>query len=82
MITIYGTSTCSYCKKAVELAKQYKLEYEYKNINSKEYLDEIRAMLPNIKTVPQIYWNGKYVGGYNDLALEIENTRGFGQEGI
>ena len=39
-------------------------------------------MLPNIRTVPQIYWNGKYVGGYNDLALEIENTRGFGQEGI
>ena len=82
MITIYGSSTCSYCKKAIELAKQYKLEYEYKNINNKEYLDEIKVMLPQIRTVPQIYWNGNYVGGYNDLALEIENTRGHGQESL
>jgi glutaredoxin len=30
------------------------------------------------KTVPQIFWYGKYIGGYNELALEIENTRNYG----
>lgn len=80
MVTIYGTSTCAYCKKAMELAKSYRLECEYKNIENKEFLDEFRVLLPDIKTVPQIYWNGEFIGGYNDLAIAIENTRQHGQE--
>ena len=35
-----------------------------------------------ITTVPAIWWNGKFIGGFNELVTEIENTRNFGQEKV
>ena len=32
--------------------------------------------MPNAKTVPQIWWNDKHIGGFSELAEEIDNTRG------
>ena len=35
-----------------------------------------------ITTVPAIWWNDKFIGGFNELVTEIENTRNFGQEKV
>lgn len=78
MITIWGTSTCSYCKMAKELCEQYELQYEYILIDSQEKLAELHEVAPGTKTVPQIFWHGKHIGGYTELAQEIENTRSYG----
>jgi glutaredoxin len=37
-------------------------------------------MLPNHKTIPQIWWHGIHIGGYDNFAREVENTRSFGQD--
>lgn len=78
MITIYGKSSCPWCDRAKELAEAYKFEYEYKSVDHEYYLNELKEIVPNAKTVPQIIWNGNVIGGYNDFATEIENTRSFG----
>jgi len=39
-------------------------------------------LLPGARTVPQIFWHQKHIGGYQEFAAEIENTRNFGQERI
>jgi|TARA_R110001592_G_scaffold225120_1_gene480888 glutaredoxin len=79
MIVIYGTPTCSFCLRAKKLAARYDLEHEYKDITYKRNRDEMTTKLGHeAKTVPQIFWYGKYIGGYNELALEIENTRNYG----
>jgi glutaredoxin len=44
------------------------------------YKEQLKSILPDVKTVPQIWWHGKHIGGYEDFASEIENTRSFGQE--
>jgi glutaredoxin len=81
MIEIYGTPTCGFCKKAVALAEQYALKYTYKDVTADEtYMAEFKEKFPNQKSVPQIMWNGNWIGGYNQLAEEIQNTRNFGQE--
>lgn len=82
MITIYGKDNCYWCKEAVSLAKRYSLEYTYKNITYETYRTEMFEQVPDAKTVPQIFWHGRCVGGYNDFAAEIESTLGgnFGQE--
>lgn len=82
MIEIWGTSTCSFCERAKDLCKQYDLPFNFKLIDSQEKLAELQEKAPSAKTVPQIWWNGNYIGGYTDLAQEIENTRNFGQENI
>lgn len=75
MIEIYGTTTCVYCKNAVKMAEDRNLKYVYHNMDVDiEYYDELKARKPDFKTVPQIWWDGRYIGGSTDLAAEIENT--------
>ena len=80
MVIIYGKSACGFCLRAKKLAERYGMEYEYKNIDFEQYRTEMYDLKPNVETVPQIWWNDKYVGGYNEFATEIENTRNFGQD--
>ena len=82
MIVIWGRDNCWYCTRAVELCDQYDFKYEYIKVNSPQILEQLEQKVPGVKTVPQIFWNDKHIGGYEDFAAEIENTRNFGQEKI
>lgn len=80
-IKIYGKSSCPWCDKAKDLASRYGFQYEYFDIGDKQYYDELKEAVPDLKTVPQIFWDGRHVGGYSGLANEIENTLGgFGDQ--
>lgn len=77
-IIFFGLSYCEYCKKTIELLKKHKITYKYYQIDncynifftilrnvSKLYPNfEIE---PNCKTVPVIFFNRKYIGGYTEL---------------
>ena len=76
MITIYGHNRCGWCKKAKKLAETYSLPSQWKDTDVDANLNEMKIKLPNAKTVPQIWWDDRYIGGYEDLAAEIENTIG------
>ena len=76
-ITIYGRDNCSYCKRAVELAKQLKGhgygDYEYIDITSaginKETLSN-QVGTP-VDTIPQIFIHGEHIGGYTEFAALV-----------
>lgn len=74
MIEIYGSNDCVWCEKAIAICAQYQLKYEYKNLDRDYVLTEFIKKFPDARTVPQITWNGKYVGGYSELVEEITNT--------
>lgn len=80
MIEIYGNTNCVWCDRAKALCEQYNLGYNYKMIQDDGVLEELQERVGSVRTVPQIFWHGKHVGGYTELASEIENTREFGQE--
>ena len=63
---VYGTQNCPYCQKAKELilAKGYTVVYI--DITGRPELTD-----PSWKTVPQIFETGRYIGGYEDLDLEL-----------
>ena len=83
MITIYGKPDCGWCERAKKICEDHKLEYEYKNIVNLHYKTELFQKLPDVKTVPQIWMNDNYVGGYEGLITEIENTiGGYGDNGF
>jgi glutaredoxin len=67
--------------KAKEMADQYKLDYVEKNIDTAQNLNELLLKVPDVKTIPQIFWNDRYIGGYTEFANEIENTIGGYGEG-
>lgn len=76
MITIYGTSVCPFCTRAKNLVKRYDLQHEFKNIEYQAFRDELDAKGITYSTVPQIWWDDRYIGGYTELTAEIENTVG------
>jgi glutaredoxin 3 len=82
MITIYGKENCPWCIRAKDLAEQYSLKYTYLDIGiNPELRTELFERHPETKTVPQIWWDDRHLGGYEALASEIQNTiGGFGEQ--
>ena len=75
MLVIYGTNNCSFCEKAKGLADMFSLQWEFRNLEALEVYEELKERL-SFKTVPQIFWDERYIGGYDNLVVEIENTMG------
>lgn len=82
MIKIYGKPTCVFCVKAKKLAEQYGLKYEYLDIEVSDNLTDLKKLVPEVKTVPQIFWDLRYIGGYQEFATEIQDTIGGYGDGI
>ena len=63
---LHGTKICLYCDKAENLLKTKDLPFEKIYIdeddNAKDYIVE-----QGFKTVPQIWLDDKWIGGYDDL---------------
>lgn len=77
MITIYAKDNCKWCTLAKELAENRKLSYDYRNVDENyQFLVELATLKPDTKTLPQIWWDDKHIGGYINFADEVENTMG------
>jgi glutaredoxin 3 len=73
-IEIYSKESCSFCTKAKDLLKIKKLPYTEKNVSDPEVKEELLRRVFGVKTVPQIFINGKHIGGYSDLVMYIDQN--------
>ena len=64
---LYTKPSCSYCVKAKELLNERQIPYTEKVIGQDATKEELLSILPNAKTVPQIWVDKKHIGGYTDL---------------
>lgn len=70
-IEIYTGPSCQYCIKAKTLLKNKKLEYtEYAAADTRDALiARVEATgAPTPKTIPQIFIDDQYIGGFDQLA--------------
>jgi glutaredoxin 3 len=69
-VLMYCTAVCPYCVRAEQLLKRKGVQ-EIEKVRVDLQPDLRVAMMEKTgrRTVPQIYINGVYVGGYDDLAL-------------
>ena len=70
---VWSQSSCSYCVMAKRLleSKGYMVEerkIDSQNWSKKDLIDAV----PNARTVPQIFVEGEYVGGYNELVKYLQ----------
>lgn len=80
-LTIYGKANCAWCKEARTLAERYGITYEYIDVGYTDGLKELMDRAPDAKTVPQIWWHDRYIGGYQEFSREIEDTiGGYGEQ--
>lgn len=67
-IIIYSTLTCPYCVNAKALLERKGAEYKEIYVDKEpDKLDEMISKSDGRRTVPQIFINGKHIGGFDDL---------------
>jgi glutaredoxin 3 len=64
---IYTKNNCSFCEKAKSLLTELNLEYVEKDVSNTETKLELLMRVPDARTVPQIFINEVYIGGYTEL---------------
>jgi len=68
-VEIYTWQYCSYCLAAKRLLQQKKVDYiEYAIDGDEEARDLMSERAGGRRTVPQIFINGRHIGGYTNLA--------------
>lgn len=70
---IWTKTNCPYCTRAKALFEQKGVEYEERIIGQDATREELLERAPNAKTVPQIWLDGNYIGGYTELAAFYES---------
>ena len=72
-IEIYTTPTFPYCVKAKKLLDSKEVQYEEIDVDTDEVKYQEMIKRSGRKTVPEIFIDGKFIGGCDDLcALEKE----------
>ncbi|MCB0394982.1 MAG: glutaredoxin 3 [Bdellovibrionales bacterium] len=67
-VKIYSKDYCPYCDRAKNLLKQKGQGYEEINLeNDPEGFEKLKSQT-GMRTVPQIFINGKLVGGFQELS--------------
>ena len=66
-VEIYTTQICPYCIRAKNMFKDRNISYEEIKIISQELMQEMLDRSSGRRTVPQIFIDGKHIGGSDDL---------------
>jgi len=69
---VWSKMQCPYCDMAKALQKQKNIEFEERKIGAGWTIQQLLESHPNVKSVPQIILNGKYIGGYQELKTHFE----------
>jgi|TARA_B100001971_G_scaffold96406_2_gene89134 glutaredoxin len=75
---VYGNTDCKYCSKVIELLINTKKNYCYVNIktlpNKQITLIQkfIKNTTNNYQYIPVIFYNGVFIGGYDDLKIFLK----------
>ena len=74
-IVMYSGPLCNFCDAAKRLFLRNNLEFKEIDISSKDGLrDEMIKKANGKRTIPQIFFDDRHVGGYQELRiLEKEN---------
>ena len=65
-VTLYTTEFCPYCVAAKRLLKQKKIPFKEIDVSEEKDFDAL-AKKTGWKTVPQIFFDEKLIGGYQEL---------------
>ena len=69
---IYEFKACPFCVKAKNLLKSKGIEYEEKNIAEGYKIQDLLEMVPNARTMPQIWLGEEHIGGYYELEAKLK----------
>jgi len=71
MITIYGKPSCPSCTAAKMFLDSKNMPYDYKELDRDFVREDLVALAPNARTYPQVFIDGRNIGGYEQLVSHV-----------
>lgn len=68
---IWSKYHCSFCDQAKQLLKMKGIDFEERKIGDGWTKEELLEAVPTARTVPQIFLDEEYVGGYTELKQRL-----------
>ena len=75
-ITLYHKDYCPYCKQAKKTLEAYGLEYTAIEVTNNPVEFANMARRSGRRTVPQIFFGDRHIGGMDDLQQHIKCNKG------
>ena len=69
---VWSKHHCPYCDQAKALLKMKGIAIEERNINEDWTKEQLLEAVPTARTVPQIFLDDQYIGGFTELKKHFE----------
>lgn len=66
-VVVYTTRSCPYCHAARKFLREKKVPFTEVDVTGDDAMREKLVKMSGRQTVPQIFADGKSIGGYDDL---------------
>lgn len=66
-VKAFVKGSCLYCHKLIKLLKKYEFKYDVTELSTKAVVASWLINTTKSNTVPYVYLDGKYIGGYTDF---------------
>ena len=73
--TIWTQTNCQPCTAAKTMLTKAGIAFDIKTIGSDVTKEDFYKEFPNARSVPQIYLDGKHIGGLNELKEYLSHDR-------
>lgn len=70
---VWSKDGCGQCIQAKSLLKSKNIQFEERNIQGGTWSrEQLLEAVPTARSLPQIFMNDEYVGGYNELKSKLQ----------
>jgi glutaredoxin len=70
---VWSKNNCIYCTKAKDFLNKKGIQVEERNVQSGDWtMTQLDEAVPNARAFPQIFIDGKYVGGYDKMMSYVQ----------
>jgi len=68
---VWSKDACAFCVQAKALLENHGIDYEERNIMHDWTKEQLLEAVPTARTLPQIFLDQEYVGGFNELRKRL-----------
>jgi glutaredoxin len=70
--TVWSKDQCPFCVQAKALLESKGIEYEERNVSRDWTKEQLLEAVPTARTLPQIFLEEEYVGGFTELKAHLQ----------
>jgi glutaredoxin 3 len=69
---VWSKNACPFCDQAKNLLKSKGIEFEERNVQTDWTKEQLLEVVPNARTLPQIFLDNNYIGGFTELRRHLQ----------